>query len=358
MRYGPKLMQNDNQSAEVKKLVDELALMHIKAELVLDAIVEAAKGQPASSAIHLHRTKENSLIGLSRHEILETIEKLIIPTYGTFLIISSDNHDDAPIKLSIRQGSEKDFDNWRESWLHRKFVSLKTLSKEGYEKIHETILAIDGEFELTGNSKVTIKSIDGNPTQDAGARNLSLKFLSDKGVVYDYEFKGKVIDVELNIKKFLKFKELFPANFKNRPKNGGGDARQAKPNKSAMIPKLNKGLNKPAYRLSISPNGEILINNVLLTRPHPGGENANFFHYLIKNPNKTIKRELLDKEKVVAGKELRRIVENLGFSGPYQKAFFIISKDASVFFRNPVTNKDLKALRLVGLPYPPRSRRP
>ena len=351
-------MPTDIKAAQVKKLVDELALMHAKVELVLDAIVEAAKNQNDSSVIHLHRTKENSLTGLSRHEIIETIEKLIIPTYGTFIIIDSDNSNAAaPIKLSVRRGLEKDFDNWCESWLHRKSVSLKTLSKEGYEKIHETILAIDGEFEFTGNPRLTIKSIDGNPTQDAKARSLSLKFLSDKGVVNDYEFKGNFIAVELNIKKFLKFKDLFPTNFKSKSKDGGGDVRQTKLNKSAMIPKLNKGLNKPAYCLSLSPNGEILINNVLLTRPHPDGENDIFFRYLIKYPKKKITREILKRENAGVGKDLWKIVQNLGFTHAYLKAFFPILKKETLVFRNPVTNKDLEGLRLKGLPYPSKSRR-
>ena len=100
------------------------------------------------------------------------------------------------------------------------------------------------------------------------------------------------------------------------------------------------------YQVEFTKNNEIFINEFLLQKPHFGNENAKVFRYLFENPNQTIVRSDLQKKVGSVGKDFRKIVENLGFTGNYQKVFFQISKNDSILFRNPISVNDLQDLKI------------
>lgn len=100
------------------------------------------------------------------------------------------------------------------------------------------------------------------------------------------------------------------------------------------------------YRVEFTKNNEIFINEFLLQKPHFGNENAKVFRHLFENPNRTITRKDLEKQVGSVGKDFRKIVENLGFTGNYQKVFFQISKNNTILFRNPITSNDLQDFKI------------
>lgn len=103
------------------------------------------------------------------------------------------------------------------------------------------------------------------------------------------------------------------------------------------------------YNITFSMNNEIIINNlVLLSQPNFGSENAEVFEYVIERPNKEIKQKEIEKHIGRSiGKDLHKIVENLGFKGDVRKAFFRVSTD-TILLRNPVTRAHLAEL---GIPF-------
>jgi len=103
------------------------------------------------------------------------------------------------------------------------------------------------------------------------------------------------------------------------------------------------------YTVTLNPNNEVLINGVLFSKPHPENENLRTIRYLIQNANRQVTKIEL-REKVGTAKELRKIVENLGFGGDRLRVFFHIIKDNTILFRNPVTPEILKEFGLKSLP--------
>lgn len=101
----------------------------------------------------------------------------------------------------------------------------------------------------------------------------------------------------------------------------------------------------PVYKLRYSEKTrEILINNFLLAKPDFDRENERVFTYVYRNPNKRISVKEIERHyntKLV--KSLHKILENLGFTGEFKKAFFDVSSK-SIRFRNPVTKEDLEEL--------------
>jgi len=99
-----------------------------------------------------------------------------------------------------------------------------------------------------------------------------------------------------------------------------------------------------AYKITYSEKTrEIIINNFLLANPDFDSENERVFTYIYKNPNKKISLEELQQNTGRLGKTLHKIVENLGFTGNFRKAFFDVSK-TGIRFRNPITKTDLDEL--------------
>lgn len=104
------------------------------------------------------------------------------------------------------------------------------------------------------------------------------------------------------------------------------------------------------YEITYNDNiGEIYLNKFLFSKVRYNSENETVFAYLFKNPNRKItKKEFKEKTEHSIGKSFHKIVENLGFSGDLRKAFFMVSEQA-IFFRNPVTKKDLDNLGIYQL---------
>ena len=99
------------------------------------------------------------------------------------------------------------------------------------------------------------------------------------------------------------------------------------------------------YEVTYTEGREILLNGYfILGKPDFNSENDLVFDYLIKNQNKTITKEEI--EKAISNKltkSLHKIVENLGFIGDIRKVFMDVSK-TSIQFRNPITRSTLNSL--------------
>ena len=91
--------------------------------------------------------------------------------------------------------------------------------------------------------------------------------------------------------------------------------------------------------------GEILLNDKMrLGRPHLNSENEAVMEYLIAHPNKKVtKKDIEEKTGIEIGKDFHKIIENLGFTGPYRKTFFRTTA-SSIVFRNPITKDNFKKL--------------
>ncbi len=116
--------------------------------------------------------------------------------------------------------------------------------------------------------------------------------------------------------------------------------------------------NKPAnasqiiYEIKYTMAGEILLNNILLSKTNFQGENDKVFTYLFENPNKEISvKDLEQKTGKALTKPLHKIVENLGFKGDYRKVFFKISKEY-ILFRNPITQQELDKIGISRIKHP------
>ncbi len=105
--------------------------------------------------------------------------------------------------------------------------------------------------------------------------------------------------------------------------------------------------NNPVYSISFLYNGVVLINNIKLTKTQFDKENFRFLEYVVKRPGKKI--TLQEIEKGVSGKnenfkfkkEIKNIIQNLGFTGDIKKLFFPNISNRAVEFRNPIYKKDL-----------------
>lgn len=110
----------------------------------------------------------------------------------------------------------------------------------------------------------------------------------------------------------------------------------------------------PVYEIKYSEKTrEILVNGFFLAKPDFNRENEIVFTYIYSHPNERISRERIEKtgkeNDVEIKKPLSKIIENLGFAGNLQKAFFSVS-NKGILFRNPVTRKDLDELGIKYLP--------
>lgn len=99
------------------------------------------------------------------------------------------------------------------------------------------------------------------------------------------------------------------------------------------------------YEVKFLETREILINNFLISKPDFNRENEIVFSYAYSHPYERISKLAIEKEnKTRLLKSLPKIVENLGFTGD-RKIFFDVSSEG-IFFRNPITKKQLDELKI------------
>jgi hypothetical protein len=111
---------------------------------------------------------------------------------------------------------------------------------------------------------------------------------------------------------------------------------------------INKNItpNKKELRISYSEHSRKIILNdfFLIAKPDFDSENEQIFHYLYRNPNKSItKSEIISDLKITLTKDFSKIIENLNFKKNLRDAFFDVSKN-SIQFHNPVLQERLNAL--------------
>lgn len=191
----------------------------------------------------------------------------------------------------------------------------------------------------------------------------SLNFLQNIGVLNSYKCgdepddvlprasveinpdKFEELKIHLNIIYYAKYIEDHPA------KSKFGGFIDSPPDPPEFVPSPTEPeSNKVLYYITFNVSNEILLNDlIVLSKPNLSSENAEVFTYLIENPNKTIpKKEIEERIRRSIGKDLHKIVENLGFAGDLRKAFFSVSKDA-IFFRNPIRKADFDQLGILPL---------
>ncbi len=105
--------------------------------------------------------------------------------------------------------------------------------------------------------------------------------------------------------------------------------------------------NKPSNNVvcSIKYNeytSEISCEGKIIARPRFDSINGEFFRYVYKNPNKTIK---IADMKLSINKSPHKIIEQLGFKGKLKQIFFNVNK-TTVLFRNPVILDSKDELKL------------
>lgn len=108
---------------------------------------------------------------------------------------------------------------------------------------------------------------------------------------------------------------------------------------------------KVLYNVTLTPSNEIAINGQVLSKPHYSNENLGIFEYLLQHPNRDVTKEELSKAigKSV-GKELHKILENIGFKNHLLKTFFIVSDAKGIIkFKNPVKESSFKELNIPSL---------
>jgi hypothetical protein len=117
---------------------------------------------------------------------------------------------------------------------------------------------------------------------------------------------------------------------------------------SGKIENINQNIipNKKELRISYSEHSRKIILNdfFLIAKPDFDSENEQIFHYLYRNPNKSItKSEIISDLKITLTKDFSKIIENLNFKKNLRDAFFDVSKN-SIQFHNPVSQERLNAL--------------
>lgn len=340
--------------------------------------------------IKISRTKENRLDKLSRLELLEILRKLAkeekCPLYleeknfpkrqlknpeqkdSAFLadsdFITVNPKENEPIYLKLFS----EFSNWYAADALKRKTNLADIGLLNLEKIYNLVLDIDEKFRIKPEQIITIDidslnydrftilrdKIIGNTKIRLDFRKDALDFLKDKNLVYHYEVNRPIekIEIALNVEEFPKFRDEIAKAYEEEIKRQAPFPLITKTDPEAQQEAVKKPTDEAIYQIKYTLAREIILNNFLLSKVNFNSENDNIFGYIYKNPNKKINIEELKKP---AGgkltKDLHKIVENLGFKGELKKAFFNISKN-DIFFRNPLTQKDLDDLGISRLKLP------
>lgn len=355
--------------------------------LVIEEIYRLSSTQ-SYPHLELKRTKENGLDKLSRLELFEVTRRLSLDekclniedkrNYPKRVLrderlknsdfradsdfITIQPNENEPIHLLLI-----DFKNWYTAYTLKKNLNFNDLSQINKEKILNLISDIDEKFEIHHSPNITINTdsshydefpilrvkVMANTQIRNEFREDALNFLVKQEVISSYSMDNgnEKIQLVLNVSNYIKFRDstrtidLLPI-MKSLEKKRALDRKERLVEKELQI-QTNKTKPKDAiYQVEFTKNNEIFINDFLLQKPHFGNENAKVFRYLIENPNQIITRAVLQAKVGTVGKDFRKIVENLGFTGNYQRLFFQISKDNSILFRNPITSNDLQDLKI------------
>jgi len=246
-----------------------------KFAIVCDALIAATENRTSGEAT-LTPSPKNQLAKLYRYETLTVLKAVAEQSKHAFAINES-NYGKEPIPDDEREGIlvlpgvittrepayrpaplPEDvpitltlfsrFNNWRETTIHKRKITLADLTPTNRTKIREVILDIDERFQLNSSPKIRLEWSPGNPARDHDARKDALDFLKNKGVVENFEFYysklgvGSSIQVEINIEKF----QRFMAELLKIPKNQfSTDA----PEPEAAPPSRKQDSSKPFQRL-------------------------------------------------------------------------------------------------------------
>lgn len=340
-----------------------------KIDCVISAI-EKAKEKFPRACITLVANAKSGLDSLGRSDTVRTLNKLekeerILHVYNSNpgyvprgivvggrwvhdkkqhakIFYPSDNSDPIVIKdFSICIRLYDNFENWLTAYHFRKNQSLTQLSKNTIQGIYELTELIKEKFET--NQKPTLDFITGSDEEDY------LAFFKNKAIIDEYT--SKYLDVanihkvqlRLNIEKFLAFiPQINNVYEKCFPKT------ETMPEPVTAKPiSISNSKEKTLYTITYNHNNEILLNGiVLIGKPTLNGENNDIFAYLMAHPNlKITRKELADGITRPIGKDLPKVVENLGFKQPLKDIFFHVSNEA-ILFRNPITKAMLDDLHL------------
>ena len=156
-----------------------------------------------SDRVELKRTRNNSLLSLRRHEIIEILNKILKKEGPLFTIEPSNRYkkilditydeksklplihaelmpeEEKPIFLYI----EDSFTNWIASIQHKNEITLEKLSEPNLEKIIEITNALYDKFQLTSNPEISLPCIKSHPTRNHEVMREVTKFLMNKHVI-------------------------------------------------------------------------------------------------------------------------------------------------------------------------------
>lgn len=108
----------------------------------------------------------------------------------------------------------------------------------------------------------------------------------------------------------------------------------------------------PRYRISYIEEKGIILNDIVIANPHPYGTRFLFWEYILNNPNRFIPLSTLLKatdpkaEPHSFGLSVRKIVNDYYFSNSLKKLFFPTASTKGVYFRNPITQKNIEELKI------------
>jgi hypothetical protein len=199
-------------------------------KLVSNALVSQTR-KPGSKTLILERTTENKLIYFARSSIIEALERIAKSGHDLFGILRLnytrkiiarepvDFFDEGKSRLRIVKENTPiillplgKFDNWCEAQLRNKNISVKDLAQQTREMLYRTVLAINNEFELSSNPTVRISSLPESDTEDFVSRRKAVEFLFNRDIVHRYDPSEEtgVIDLQINVREFLEFRnDLF-----------------------------------------------------------------------------------------------------------------------------------------------------
>lgn len=321
-----------------------------KLALVISGIVSARKQDLDNPFLQLPINKNNRLNQIELNELkaildnLESKEKILTVGGLNFPKSEKSSHYSAALlsdKIYFNLEILANFDNWYSAYLSRTKLKLEDLSKGNLDKMILVVAKINEKFELTHTPEFDLYIKPG--FEDC------LKFLHNKSVLLNYKRIGNLdhdnrFFLNINVDKFKKF---LPQPFQVYNEKFGNPIKTVMETPLASTPPKSKDI---LYSITFSMNNEIVLNDlVVLKKPNLNSENTAVFEYLIKNSNKKIsKKEIENHIGNSIGKDLHKIVENLGFTGDFRTAFFKVSKDA-LYFRNPITKADFEQLGILPL---------
>ncbi len=253
------------------------------------------------------------------------------------------------------------FDNLVASYRLRTRDDLEQITPLTLAKVCLTVLDIAEKLEASGQPTMNIYARFHYTSPffpqnfvPSDYRKDALEYMKNRDIVTQYQIHYLAADgadvssitVGIDIPKFQAFKARVGAVYLAKE-------RELAPPPSLAPEAVKSRATRPGsdtdavYEVTLTDTGEILINEFLLSRPNFDSENQNIFEYVFDRPNQTILleelRQALDGE--LPKKSLPKIVDNWGFTRELKKLFFRVSAQ-SIYFRNPVRQKDLEMTKV------------